>query len=130
MSVHRLRSLTVFPALFLLLTVPAFTKAQVTSQPTSQAPAPNYRPVPSGAKMKFQGVVIERNADTFTIRDRTRTDYQVRITDSTSVKTYGGFLKGGKKYPVTDLMRGLIIEVEGEGDAQGELVADKIRFRE
>jgi len=80
--------------------------------------------------MKFQGVVIDRNADTFTIRDRTRTDYQVRITDETSVKTTGGFLHGGKKYPVTDLLRGLIVEVEGRGDAQGELVADKIRFRE
>jgi len=80
--------------------------------------------------MKFQGVVIERNADTFTIRDRTRTDYQVRISDNTSVKTYGGFLSTGKKYPVTDLLRGLIVEVEGRGDAQGEIVADKIRFNE
>src|SRR5262247_652080 len=102
--------------------------AQVGNQ-TSGA-APSYRPVPSGSKMKFQGVVIDRNADTFTIRDRTRTDYQVRITDNTSVKTNGGFLHGGKKYPVTDLLRGLIVEVEGQGDAQGELVADKIRFRE
>lgn len=93
-------------------------------------PAPSFRPVPSGAKMKFQGVVIDRNADTFTIRDRTRVDYQVRITDDTSVKTTGGFLHGGKKYPVTDLLRGLIVEVEGRGDAQGELVADNIRFKE
>lgn len=99
-----------------------------TAQDTT--PAPSFRPVPSGAKMKFQGVVIDRSADTFTIRDRTRTDYQVRITDDTSVKTYGGFLHGGKKYPVTDLLRGLIVEVEGQGDSQGELVADKIRFRE
>jgi hypothetical protein len=41
------------------------------------------------------------------------------------VKTTGGFLHGGKKYPVTDLMRGLIVEVEGRGDAQGELVAER-----
>jgi len=80
--------------------------------------------------MKFQGVVIERNADTFTIRDRTRTDYQVLITDDTSIKTYGGFLRSGKKYPVTDILRGLIVEVEGRGDAQGQIVADKIRFNE
>jgi outer membrane protein OmpA-like peptidoglycan-associated protein len=80
--------------------------------------------------MKFRGVVIDRNGDSFTIRDRTRTDYQVLITDQTSVKTYGGFLSGGKKYPVTDILRGLIVEVEGRGDSQGQLVADKIRFRE
>jgi len=133
MTIHNLRTsrvFTIFPALVLLLTVASFTKAQVTAAPTAQAPAPNYRPVPSGARMKFQGVVIERSADTFTIRDRTRTDYQVRITDDTSIKTNGGFFGGGKKYPVTDLVRGLIIEVEGRGDPQGELVADKIRFRE
>ncbi|HEV2904111.1 MAG TPA: OmpA family protein [Pyrinomonadaceae bacterium] len=80
--------------------------------------------------MKFQGVVIERNADTFTIRDRSRTDYQVALTDRTSIKTHGGFLRSGKKYPVTDILRGLIVEVEGRGDSQGQIVADKIRFRE
>jgi outer membrane protein OmpA-like peptidoglycan-associated protein len=80
--------------------------------------------------MKFKGVVINRDADVFTIRDRTRQDYQVLITDNTSIKTNGGFLKSGKKYPVTDILRGLIVEVEGKGDAQGQLVADKIRFNE
>jgi len=103
--------------------------AQVTTTQTASAVS-RVSPVPSGAKMKFRGVVIDRNGDSFTIRDRTRTDYQVLITDQTSVKTYGGFLSGGKKYPVTDILRGLIVEVEGRGDSQGQLVADKIRFRE
>jgi outer membrane protein OmpA-like peptidoglycan-associated protein len=80
--------------------------------------------------MKFRGVVITRDADVFTIRDRSRADYQVLITDGTSIKTHGGFLRSGKKYPVTDILRGLIVEVEGRGDAQGQLVADKIRFNE
>jgi len=88
------------------------------------------RSVPAGSKMKFRGVVINRDADVFTIRDRTRQDYQVLITDNTSIKTNGGFLRGGKKYPVTDILRGLIVEVEGRGDSQGQLVADKIRFNE
>jgi len=80
--------------------------------------------------MKFRGVVMGRDADTFTIRDRNRTDYQVLISDNTSIKTYGGFLRSGKKYPVTDILRGLIVEVEGRGDSQGQLVAEKIRFNE
>ena len=106
---------------------------QPTTQPTTQAgqnPSMTARSIPSGSKMKFRGVVISRNGDVFTIRDRSRADYQVLITDQTSVKTYGGFLSGGKKYPVTDILRGLIVEVEGRGDNQGQLVADKIRFRE
>jgi outer membrane protein OmpA-like peptidoglycan-associated protein len=80
--------------------------------------------------MKFKGVVITRDADVFTIRDRSRADYQVLITDNTSIKTNGGFFRSGKKYPVTDILRGLIVEVEGRGDNQGQLVADKIRFSE
>ena len=90
----------------------------------------NIRSVPSGAKMKFKGVVIRRDADTFTVRDRSRVDYQVLLTDNTSIKTYGGFFRGGKKYAVTDILRGLIVEVEGRGDDQGQLVAEKIRFNE
>jgi len=80
--------------------------------------------------MKFKGVVIDRDADSFTIRDRNRTDYRVALDDRTSIKTYGGFLRSGKKYPVTDILRGLIVEVEGRGDAQGRLAAEKIRFNE
>lgn len=124
------RSLSFVCVVALILATASLAAAQVSTRQTSSGAAPTFRPVPSGAKMKFQGVVIERNADTFTIRDRTRTDYMVRITDDTSIKTHGGFLRGGKKYPVTDLLRGLIVEVEGRGDSQGELVADKIRFNE
>ena len=106
---------------------------QVTNTQATQATRErsiNMRSVPSGSKMKFRGVVINRDADVFTIRDASRADYQVLITDNTSIKTNGGFLRSGKKYPVTDILRGLIVEVEGRGDAQGQLVADKIRFRE
>lgn len=126
----QLRLIAFACALALSLAAASVSFAQVADASAVQGPAPTYRSVPSGAKLKFQGVVIERSADTFTIRDRTRTDYQVVITDNTSVKTYGGFLRSGKKYPVTDLLRGLIVEVEGRGDAKGQLVAEKIRFNE
>ena len=86
--------------------------------------------VPNGSRLKFKGVVMGRDADTFTMRDRNRTDYQVLLTDNTSIKTYGGFFRFGKKYAVTDILRGLIVEVEGRGNSQGQLVADKIRFNE
>jgi len=124
------RSLSFVCSLALIVATASFAAAQVSSNQTTSGAAPTFRSVPSGAKMKFQGVVIERNADTFTIRDRTRTDYMVRITDDTSIKNKGGFLRGGKKYPVTDILRGLIVEVEGQGDSQGQIVAEKIRFNE
>jgi outer membrane protein OmpA-like peptidoglycan-associated protein len=117
---------SVAPAVFGQVTPTSTT----TATPATRERSLTTRSVPAGSKMKFRGVVISRDADVFTIRDRTRQDYQVLITDNTSIKTHGGFLKSGKKYPVTDILRGLIVEVEGKGDAQGQLVADKIRFNE
>jgi outer membrane protein OmpA-like peptidoglycan-associated protein len=106
------------------------TPTQTSTTTSTRERNTAIRSVPSGSKMKFRGVVIERNGDTFTIRDRSRADYQVLITDNTSIKTHGGFLRSGKKYPVTDILRGLIVEVEGRGDNAGALVAEKIRFNE
>ena len=116
-------------ALLLALTPLAFgqTTTTTTMQPASNKP---IQSIPNGAKMKFKGVVMAREGDTFRIRDRNRTDYLVLITDHTSIKTHGGFLRSGKKYPVTDILRGLIVEVEGRGDSQGQLAAEKIRFNE
>jgi outer membrane protein OmpA-like peptidoglycan-associated protein len=126
------KKLAVGCVLAVLVSAPAVF-GQVTTTTNTQSTRERSltaRSVPAGSKMKFRGVVISRDADVFTIRDRTRQDYQVLITDNTSIKTNGGFLKSGKKYPVTDILRGLIVEVEGKGDSQGQLVADKIRFNE
>jgi OmpA-OmpF porin, OOP family len=131
MTLKRLYPFTVGCVLAVLMSVAPAVLGQVTStQTTRDQQSMTLRSVPSGSKMKFRGVVISRDADVFTIRDRSRADYQVLITDRTSIKTHGGFLRSGKKYPVTDILRGLIVEVEGRGDTQGQLVADKIRFNE
>ena len=130
MSFKRFYPFTVGCILAVLMSVAPAVVGQVTTTQTTRDQNLTLRSVPSGSKMKFRGVVISRDADVFTIRDATRQDYQVLITDRTSIKTHGGFLRSGKRYPVTDILRGLIVEVEGRGDAQGQLVAEKIRFRE
>ncbi|MEK6334398.1 MAG: OmpA family protein [Acidobacteriota bacterium] len=128
-AINYRRPFTMIFALALMMSL-ASISAQVSIAQTQNDRTMNLRQVPSGAKMKFQGVVIERNGDTFTVRDRTRADYQVLINDRTSIKTNGGFLRGGKKYAASELLRGLIVEVEGRGDPQGQLLAEKIRFNE
>ena len=131
--IKRIRPFTLACGVAVLLAGTSMGFAQVANTQATQATRDrntNIRSVPSGAKMKFRGVVIGRDSDTFTIRDRSRADYQVLLTDDTSIKTHGGFFRGGKKYAVTDILRGLIVEVEGRGDPQGQLVAEKIRFKE
>jgi outer membrane protein OmpA-like peptidoglycan-associated protein len=132
MSFKRFYPFTLGCTLAVLVSIAPAIMGQVTTTTTqaTRERSTTVRSVPSGSKMKFRGVVISRDADVFTIRDRSRADYQVLITDNTSIKTNGGFLRSGKRYPVTDILRGLIVEVEGKGDNQGQLVADKIRFSE
>jgi OOP family OmpA-OmpF porin len=129
-EIKRWRTFPVVLGLALLFVVTPITFGQSSrTQPANNRQA-NTQPVPNGSKMKFKGVVISRDADTFTIRDRNRADYQVLLTDETSIKTHGGFFRFGKKYAVTDILRGLIVEVEGRGDSQGQLVAEKVRFND
>lgn len=129
-TIKKFRHFTVVCGVVLLLTGTSPVFGQVANSQTTKDRNTNIRFIPSGAKMKFKGVVIGRDSDTFTIRDRSRANYQVLLTDDTSIKTHGGFLRGGKKYAVADILRGLIVEVEGRGDSEGQLVAEKIRFDE
>jgi OOP family OmpA-OmpF porin len=132
MSINETRALRLLTAVFglallLSLTPAAFGQTSTTANTNRTI---NTRPVPVGSKVKFRGVVVRRDADTFIIRDASRTDTQVLLTDDTSIKSKGGFFRGGKRYAVTDILTGLIVEVEGRGDRQGQLVADKIRFND
>jgi outer membrane protein OmpA-like peptidoglycan-associated protein len=86
--------------------------------------------VASGQKMKIKGVVTQRDIDNFTVQDMTGSTVSVLLTDRTSVKSKGGFFGGGSNYGVTNILRGLNVEVEGRGDASGKLVAEKIRFND
>ena len=99
-------------------------ETETTSQPSSSMA------VATGQKLKIKGVVTRRDVDTFTVQDMTGNTVAVRLTDRTSVKTKGGFFGGGTNYNVTNILRGLNLEVEGRGDASGQLIAAKVRFNE
>jgi OOP family OmpA-OmpF porin len=123
-SLRTFRSFALAFGLALILSPLAF------AQDNSSTSTSRSRSVSSGEKMKIKGTVVKRDADTFTVRDLTGNDTVVRLTDSTSVKTNGGFLRGGTNYGQTQILRGLNLEVEGRGGSNGELIADKVRFNE
>ena len=105
-----------------------FSASPILAQDTTSASG--SRTVASGEKLKLKGVVTRRDADTFVVRDMNGVDTVVRLDDRTSVKTKGGFLRGGTNYAQTSILRGLNVEIEGRGNASGELAAEKIRFNE
>lgn len=125
MSLNKFRFPQIFTLTFCLILTGASLVIAQDGVSTAQT-----RSVSNGQKMKVKGVVVRREADTFTVRDANNVDTVVRLTDRTSVKSNGGFLRSGTNYATTNILRGLNVEVEGRGDAAGQLAADKVRFSE
>lgn len=117
-----------FSSLILAISLLTVSASLAIAQDTT--PAAGARSVASGQKMKVKGVVVRRDADTFVVRDINGVDTTVRLDDRTSVKTKGGFLRSGSNYGQTMILRGLNLEVDGRGDASGNLLAEKVRFNE
>jgi outer membrane protein OmpA-like peptidoglycan-associated protein len=86
--------------------------------------------VSPGQKSTISGVIINRDADNLLVRAE-RGDVNVALNNFTKVEEKkSNPFRGARKYPITTLMRGLVIEVEGRGDANGALTADKIRIKD
>ena len=116
-------------ALLLAGALPASAQQTSSSNETPGAVnRPGVRQISSGQKTKLKGRIFRRDADTFSVRDNSDMEVIVRLTDNTSVKSNGGFFRRGKNYDVTSLLRGLEVEVEGNGNSEGQLVASKVRF--
>lgn len=81
---------------------------------------------------KFRGIVVKRDADWFTMADTSGGPQTVvLLTSSTEVKSHKkGVFRGSRPYEASYILRGLRLEVDGTGNAEGQLVADRIRFDE
>jgi outer membrane protein OmpA-like peptidoglycan-associated protein len=102
------------------------------SQPQDQTQV-TVRQIPNGEEVKkFRGIVIKREADSFTMGETMGgAQTVVLLTERTEVKSHKrGVFRGSKEYGPSFILRGLRLEVDGIGNAEGQLVADKIRFDE
>jgi outer membrane protein OmpA-like peptidoglycan-associated protein len=96
----------------------------------AQLPAPTS--VPDGQKIKIKAIVVSRTEETFVVvtQDHSAT-YVARLTLDTDVSTYRvGAVRGNHDYAQSYILRGLQIELEGFGDANGIVVAKDVRFKE
>lgn len=82
-----------------------------------------------GEKTEFSGVVVRRNGDTVLVRQGDLATHTVLITDATRITTPSGLFKmDRKKRDVSNIMPGLMLEVEGRGGPDGSVVAKEIHF--
>ena len=99
----------------------------------STTTAQDRQSVPAGQQVKkFKGIVVKREPDSFTMTETTGGPQTVVVmTAETEVKSHKrGVFRGSKEYGASYILRGLRLEVDGVGNSEGQLVADKIRFDE
>src|SRR4030095_9693153 len=88
----------------------------------AQAGPTKVRQVVSGKRLKIQGIVIKRNADSFRVRDIKAVETDVVLTPTSEVRTHKyGVFRGGTHYDPSFILRGLRLQVEGVGNAEGQL---------
>ena len=131
MKNNQLSKLSLSLAVGCALAVPGLAQETTQSRSADAQAAPAKAQVASGQKQKVKGVILKRDGDTITMSDQTGAPLTVLVSGSTKIEEKkGNPFRGAKSYGQEQLFRGLNIEVEGRGDSNGGLVADKIKFTE
>jgi outer membrane protein OmpA-like peptidoglycan-associated protein len=89
--------------------------------------SPGFAQVTSGQSIETKGLILTRDGDTMTIDSPNHGKQVVAINDETKVLTPKGMFRHNNM-EVTSLVPGLEVEVKGTGDANGQIVAEKIEF--
>jgi outer membrane protein OmpA-like peptidoglycan-associated protein len=106
--------------------------AFATGSWTTNHKQPALSTAPQEEVKQFKGIVIKRDPDSFTMAETTGgPTTTVLLTEKTEVKSHKkGVFRGSKEYAASYILRGLRLEVDGTRNADGQIVADKIRFDE
>ena len=114
-------------ALASALTVAVITLVPVTSGARGIGPqGGNYQQVPSGSKAKIKGVITSRTPDGFILKDAKLAETYCVLTDGTRVLLDGKPVTQAQRTELAKLVGGIIVQVEGRGNASGQLLTEKI----
>jgi outer membrane protein OmpA-like peptidoglycan-associated protein len=86
-----------------------------------------FAQVSSGQGIETEGLILTRDGDTMTIDTPNHGKQVVAINEQTKVLTPKGIFRKNNM-EVTSLVPGLEVKVKGTGDANGQIVAEKIEF--
>ena len=87
--------------------------------------------IAEGQKLKIEGIVVNQNDQSFTVRDGKGTETAVIVTDKTVIKKERkGWFHRDKSSSADHICCGLGLKVEGQGNSDGQLVAKNITIDE
>lgn len=130
-AINALRFMILTIAVVLIGVVSITAKGLIAVNQTQEQAT--MRTVSNGEEVKkFRGIVVKREPDSFTMAETMGgPQTNVILTAQTEVKSHKrGVFRGSKDYGQTYILRGLRLEVDGVGNADGAIVAEKIRFDE
>jgi outer membrane protein OmpA-like peptidoglycan-associated protein len=89
----------------------------------------NLMKLAAGQKANVSGQITQNDGNGFLMRDVHGMDVMVKMTAATIIKEKkSNPFRGAKNFTAAQLVRGLSVDVEGLGDADGALAARDIRF--
>jgi OmpA-OmpF porin, OOP family len=116
-------------ALAIALTVPAVGQQPVGGAGSSSPGASAIRTLPDGVAAKVEGIIVSTEAGTLRLKDNGGSEVNVVMTGQTQIKEKkSNPFRGSTKYGAEQLVKGLVVEAKGKGNASGALVADEVRF--
>ena len=117
-----IRSFRLMPVLLTTCFLAVACRVYSQDQPKS-----NIAQIPAGHNMTIDGVILEHQADSLTVRSTEGAIYNV-TTDNAEVKEKkSNPFRGSKKYSRTELVPGLQVEIKGIGNNNGSLSAREIK---
>src|SRR5213594_610597 len=114
---------------FSVVLVAALMVPVAVAQTAGASPSPQTAAVATGEKRKVEGTITNLEDDKLTLRTGTGASLVVKFSPFTRVQERkNNPLRRAQKYQAGQLAAGLTIEVEGHGQSDGALVAERIRF--
>jgi len=87
--------------------------------------------IAEGQELKIEGIVINQNNQSFTVRDAKGSETVVIVTKKTVIKKKRkGWFYGPRTSSADDIRCGLRLKIEGHGNSDGQLVAKNISIDE
>jgi len=87
--------------------------------------------IAEGQKVRVEGIVINRNEQSFTVRAAKGTETVVVVTNKTVIKKERkGWFHREKSSSADDIRCGVALKLEGQGNSEGQLVARNITIDE
>jgi len=134
MRVKMIKTYSLTKVSFLLVVAAMLIAPSIQAKANSTPQEPARNSIPEGQKVeKFKGIVVKRDPDAFAMTETTGGAVTVVLltNEQLTVQSHKkGVFRGSKDYGAGYILRGLRLEVDGVGDAQGNIVARRIRFDE